>query len=172
MTGSVNIAAEGLEMEPDHSSTIDCYNWRPHIDRLSLGDYMNTIPGIELTGSRSTSTASPSRLTASCRMAVLPSGTMTRASRRSRCAAIKARIQIGWIQFNHPDLTNMFFDRDMDGVADGGFVGVGSMIDGAESQNGNDGQASLKARLIALVVRKAHSPRRRRLFANSFGCSC
>ena len=31
----------------------------------------------------------------------------------------------------------MFVDRDGDGIADGGFVGVGDMIDGTETQNGN-----------------------------------
>jgi len=43
-----------------------------------------------------------------------------------------------WIQFNHPDLTNMFLDRDTDGIANGGFVGVGTLIDGTETQNGNE----------------------------------
>jgi hypothetical protein len=37
-----------------------------------------------------------------------------------------------WIQANHPAVGTVFFDRDGNGVADGGFGGFEQMIDGAE----------------------------------------
>ena len=37
-----------------------------------------------------------------------------------------------WIQANHPIVGNVFFDRDGDGVEDGGFQGFENLIDGAE----------------------------------------
>jgi hypothetical protein len=37
-----------------------------------------------------------------------------------------------WVQANHPSVQSVFFDRDEDGVRDGGFVGFEKMIDAAE----------------------------------------
>ena len=37
-----------------------------------------------------------------------------------------------WVQANHPNVGNVFFDRDQDGDRDGGFVGFEELIDGAE----------------------------------------
>ncbi len=40
-----------------------------------------------------------------------------------------------WIQINHPDMVANFTDRDGDGRADGGFIGLPQMIDGVEVEN-------------------------------------
>jgi hypothetical protein len=37
-----------------------------------------------------------------------------------------------WVQANHPIVGNVFFDRDADGLADGGFAGLENLIDAAE----------------------------------------
>ena len=40
-----------------------------------------------------------------------------------------------WVQINHPDMVENFIDRDGDGRADGGYLGLGQLIDGLETQN-------------------------------------
>lgn len=132
----INLAAEMIEWAPttEHNRF---YDWRPHIEKLELTDFINTIPGIELTGSRQHVNAfpfTPDRY--------LQDGGAPVWNDDPRITVTSLRRHQGenpdrWIQFNHPDMSNMFVDRDGDGVADGGFVGVGDMIDGLESQNGN-----------------------------------
>lgn len=133
----INIAAENLEWCPttEHNRLSD---WRPNMERLGLLEYFNTIPGMELTGSRQHFNCFP--LTPD---RYLQDGGAPVWNDDPRVTAITLRRHQGenadrWIQFNHPDLTNMFFDRDSDGIADGGFVGVGTLIDGTETQNGNE----------------------------------
>ena len=133
----INIAAENLEWCPttEHNRLSD---WRPNMERLGLLEYFNTISGMELTGSRQHFNAfpfTPDRY--------LQDGGAPVWNDDPRITAITLRRHQGenpdrWIQFNHPDLTNMFRDRDSDGIADGGFVGVGTLIDGTETQNGNE----------------------------------
>ena len=133
----INIAAENLEWCPttEHNRL---YDWRPHMERLGITDYVNTICGMELTGSRQHFNSfpfTPDRY--------LQDGGAPVWNDDPRITAITLRRHQGenadrWIQFNHPDLSNMFVDRDADGIADGGFVGVGDMIDGTETQNGNE----------------------------------
>lgn len=133
----INLAAEMIEWAPttEHNRL---YNWAPHIEQLGLGDFINTIPGIELTGSRQHVNAFPFKPDR-----YLQDGGAPVWNDDPRITVLSLRRHQGeaadrWIQFNHPDLSNMFVDRDSDGVADGGFVGVGAMIDGLESQNGNE----------------------------------
>ncbi|MCY4189097.1 MAG: CehA/McbA family metallohydrolase, partial [Bryobacterales bacterium] len=38
-----------------------------------------------------------------------------------------------WVQVNHPDVGSVFFDRNRDGVEDGGFAGLEKLIDAAET---------------------------------------
>jgi hypothetical protein len=40
-----------------------------------------------------------------------------------------------WIQINHPDLVENLIDKDGDGLADGGYIGLGNLIDAVEVQN-------------------------------------
>ncbi len=42
-----------------------------------------------------------------------------------------------WVQINHPSVGNAFFDRNRDGVVDGGFNGLEQMLDAAEVWSGD-----------------------------------
>lgn len=131
----INIAAEHLEFAPttEHNRFFD---WEPTIKALGLESFIKTVKGIELTGSRQHFNAFPFEPDP-----LLQDGGAPIWNDDPRITALTLRRWQGeradrWIQFNHPDLSNMFIDRDGDGKADGGFVGVGGMIDGSESQNG------------------------------------
>ena len=131
----INIAAEHLEFAPttEHNRL---YDWEPTIKALGLQSYIKTVKGMELTGSRQHFNAFPFEPDP-----LKQDGGAPVWNDDPRITALTLRRWQGeradrWIQFNHPDLANMFMDRDSDGVADGGFVGVGDMIDGSESENG------------------------------------
>ncbi|OYW20830.1 MAG: hypothetical protein B7Z55_06735, partial [Planctomycetales bacterium 12-60-4] len=131
----INIAAEHLEFAPttEHNRF---YDWEPTIKALGLEAFIKTVKGIELTGSRQHINAFPFEPEP-----LKQNGGAPDWNDDPRITVLSLRRWQGeradrWIQFNHPDLSNMFIDRNSDGIADGGFVGVGSMIDGAESQNG------------------------------------
>lgn len=131
----INIAVEHLEFAPttEHNRFFD---WEPTIRALGLEPFIKTVKGVELTGSRQHFNAFPFEPDP-----LLQDGGAPVWNDDPRITALTLRRWQGeradrWIQFNHPDLSNMFIDRDGDGVADGGFVGVGAMIDGSESQNG------------------------------------
>lgn len=131
----INIAAENLEFTPttEHNRF---YDWEPTIKALGLESYIKTVKGIELTGSRQHVNAFPFEPEPLKQNAGAPDW-----NDDPRITVLTLRRWQGeradrWIQFNHPDLSNMFIDRDSDGIEDGGFVGVGGMIDGSESQNG------------------------------------
>jgi hypothetical protein len=106
----INIAVEHLEFAPttEHNRL---YDWEPTIKALGLENHIKTVKGAPVWNDDPRITALTLR--------------RWQGERADR-----------WIQFNHPDLANMFVDRNSDGVQDGGFVGVGDMIDGSESQNG------------------------------------
>jgi len=131
----INIAVEHLEFAPttEHNRLFD---WEPTIKALGLENHIKTVKGIELTGSRQHFNAFPFEPDP-----LKQDGGAPVWNDDPRITAITLRRWQGeradrWIQFNHPDLANMFTDRDNDGIADGGFVGVGGMIDGSESENG------------------------------------
>lgn len=131
----INIAAEHLEFAPttEHNRFFD---WEPTIVQLGLSPFIKTVKGVELTGSRQHINAFPFEPDP-----LLQDGGAPVWNDDPRITALTLRRWQGeredrWIQFNHPNLANMFMDRDADGKVDGGFVGVGDMIDGSESQNG------------------------------------
>lgn len=131
----INLAAEHIEFAPttEHNRFFD---WTPTIEALGLQSFIATVKGVELTGSRQHFNAFPFEPDRFQQDGGAPVW-----NDDPRVTAITLRRWQGerpnrWIQFNHPDLANMFGDRDGDGVADGGFVGVGDLIDGIESQNG------------------------------------
>lgn len=131
----INIAAEHLEFAPttEHNRL---YDWEPTIKALGLEKHIKTVKGMELTGSRQHFNAFPFEPDP-----LKQDGGAPVWNDDPRITALTLRRWQGeradrWIQFNHPDLSNMFIDRDSDGIADGGFIGVGAMIDGSESQNG------------------------------------
>ncbi|SKA84469.1 hypothetical protein SAMN02745166_01019 [Prosthecobacter debontii] len=131
----INLAVENIEFAPttEHNRF---YDWEPWIRELGLTPFVKTVKGVELTGSRQHINAFPFEPVAYAQDGGAPVW-----NDDPRITALTLRRWQGeradrWIQFNHPDLSNMFVDRDGDGLADGGFVGVGEMIDGTESQNG------------------------------------
>lgn len=131
----INIAAEHLEFTPttEHNRFFD---WEPTINALGLQSFIKTVKGVEMTGPRQHINAFPFEPVPQTQDAGAPEW-----NDDPRITALTLRRWQGerddrWIQFNHPDLSNMFVDRDEDGKADGGFVGVGQMIDGMEAQNG------------------------------------
>lgn len=131
----INIAAEHLEFAPttEHNRL---YDWEPTIKALGLENHIKTVKGMELTGSRQHFNAFPFEPDP-----LKQDGGAPVWNDDPRITALTLRRWQGeradrWIQFNHPDLSNMFVDRNGDGIADGGFVGVGDMIDGSESENG------------------------------------
>ena len=127
----INIAAEHLEFTPttEHNRL---YDWEPTIKALGLESFIKTVKGIELTGSRQHFNSFPFEPDP-----LNQDGGAPVWNDDPRITALTLRRWQGeradrWIQFNHPDMSNMFIDRDSDGIADGGFVGVGGMIDGSE----------------------------------------
>lgn len=131
----INLAVEHIEFAPttEHNRL---YDWEPMIKELGLAPYIKTVKGMELTGSRQHFNAFPFEPDP-----LLQDGGAPVWNDDPRITALTLRRWQGeradrWIQFNHPDLSNMFVDRDGDGVEDGGFVGVGELIDGTETENG------------------------------------
>jgi hypothetical protein len=131
----INIAAEHLEFAPttEHNRL---YDWEPTIKALGLDAHIKTVKGMELTGSRQHFNAFPFEPDP-----LLQDGGAPLWNDDPRITALTLRRWQGeradrYIQFNHPDLSNMFIDRDGDSIADGGFVGVGGMIDATETENG------------------------------------
>lgn len=150
----INLAAEHIEFAPttEHQRL---YDWEPYIDRLGLSRRIKTVPGIELTGSGQHFNAFPfvpdplsqnggaplwtydPRINA---IVLRNWGTPSLAagSRIDTLANARNRVELfgggpdRWVQANHPNVGNVFFDRDQDGNRDGGFVGFEELIDGAE----------------------------------------
>lgn len=132
----INLAAEQIEFAPttEHNRI---YDWRPHIERLGLAKFLQTVPGIELTGSAAHLNSFPFKPVPFTQDNGAPVW-----HKDPRIAAMTLRDWQGaepdrWIQINHPDMTANFIDSDADGKADGGFHGLATLIDGIETQNYN-----------------------------------
>lgn len=132
----INLAAEHIEFAPttEHNRFFD---WEPTIRALGLSPFVKTVKGVEMTGPRQHINAFPFEPVFGEQDNGAPVW-----NDDPRITALTLRRWQGeredrWIQFNHPDMSNMFVDRDENGKPDGGFVGVGSMIDGMEAQNGD-----------------------------------
>lgn len=130
----INLAAEGIEFAPttEHNRL---YDWRPHIDRLGLASFIQTVPGMELTGSAAHFNSFPFKPAFGTQDNGAPVW-----NKDPRIAAITLRDWQGaepdrWVQINHPDMVANFIDSDGDGGADGGFDGLATLIDGVETQN-------------------------------------
>ena len=151
----INFAAEHLEFVPttEHNRI---YDWAPLIDQLGLGARMKTVQGIELTGSGQHLNAFPLTRDPFVQNGGAPLwnydprinaimlrnwGTPTLRPEGSRYdTEANARNKVPyfgggpdrWVQANHPVVGNVFFDRDGDGVLDGGFAGFENLVDAAE----------------------------------------
>jgi hypothetical protein len=140
----INLAAEQIEFAPttEHNRL---YDWRPFIEKLGLSPFLQTVTGMELTGSRAHFNCfplTPEPYTQDNGAPVWNDDPRINAFTLRRW---QKEDPTRYIQINHPDLTNMFIDRDSDGVRDGGFVGVGPAIDGFETQNGGGADLLLGA---------------------------
>ena len=130
----INIAAEHIEFAPttEHNRL---YDWRPHIEKLGLADYVQTVAGMELTGSGPHLNSFPFKPEPFTQDNGAPVWNPD-----PRISAMTLRDWQGarpdrWIQINHPDMTLNFLDRNNDGEFDGGFTGLAELIDGIETQN-------------------------------------
>ncbi|MGD9748303.1 MAG: CehA/McbA family metallohydrolase [Verrucomicrobiales bacterium] len=130
----INLAAEGLEFAPttEHNRL---YDWRPHIERLGLAPYLNTVAGMELTGAGAHFNSFPFQPEPRWQDNGAPVW-----QKDPRLNAIVLRDFQGaeptrWIHVNHPDMVENFIDRDKDGRPDGGYKAFGQLIDGLETQN-------------------------------------
>lgn len=138
----INLAAEHIEFAPttEHNRL---YDWRPHIEKLKLTAELNTVSGLELTGSGPHLNSFPFEPVPHTQDRGAPVW-----NRDPRLNAITLRDwqkpePDRWIQINHPDMVENFIDRDGDGRADGGYLHLGQMIDAIETENGvgmNHGQ--------------------------------
>ena len=130
----INLAAEHIEFAPttEHNRLFD---WRPEIQRLNLESEIQTVSGIELTGSGAHMNSFPFKPEMRQQDNGAPEW-----NRDPRITALTLRRFQGedphrWVQINHPNMVENFFDRDSDGRIDGGFVNLSELIDGVETEN-------------------------------------
>jgi hypothetical protein len=130
----INLAAEHIEFAPttEHNRLFD---WTPTIESLGLSERISTLPGIELTGSGAHFNAFPY-----VPDPTLQDGGAPEWQKDPRLNAIVLRDFQGemperWVQLNHPDMVEDFIDWNNDGFEDGGYLGLGNLIDGAECWN-------------------------------------
>ncbi len=130
----INLAAEHIEFAPttEHNRL---YDWQPHIEKLGLAAEIQTVPGMELTGSGAHFNAFPFQPQPRTQDGGAPVWNSD-----PRITAITLRDWQGaepdrWIQINHPDMVKNFTDADGDGRLDGGFHGLATLIDGIETEN-------------------------------------
>ena len=130
----INMAAEHLEFVPttEHNRIFD---WGPTIHALGLGKFMSTVPGIELTGSGAHFNAFPFEPDPKKQDGGAPQW-----SKDPRLNAITLRHYQQsdpdrWVHLNHPKMEENFVDWNGDGLVDGGYANLGSMLDGLEVQN-------------------------------------
>ncbi|MDZ4288178.1 MAG: CehA/McbA family metallohydrolase [Prosthecobacter sp.] len=131
----INLAAEHIEFAPttEHNRL---YDWRPLINKLGLAPFIQTVPGMELTGPRAHFNSFPFTPEPYLQDGGAPVWNDDPRINAFTLRRWQKEDPTRWIQINHPDLTNLFADRDQDGISDGGFVGIGGAIDGFESENG------------------------------------
>ena len=150
----INFAAEHIEFAPttEHQRL---YDWSAQIEELGLADRIKTVPGIELTGSGQHFNAFPIKPDPLVQNGGAPlwhfdprinaitlrnwgTPTLEGGSRIDPGPNARNRTSLfgggpdRWVQANHPDVGGVFFDRDRDGIEDGGFVGLEELIDAAE----------------------------------------
>lgn len=131
----INIAAENIEFAPttEHNRI---YDWRPVIEQLGLHGEIQTVTGMELTGSAAHLNCFPLTPEPFTQDNGAPVWNAD-----PRISALTLRGWQGeredrWVQVNHPDMSFLFNDRNFDGRSDGGFNGIETMVNGMETENG------------------------------------
>ena len=155
----INLAAEHIEFAPttEHNRL---YDWTPHIQKLGLSEHLRTIIGLELTGSGAGSHHNAFPLPTPDPFAQDGGAPVFQTDPRLNVIALQ---NLGgwnpsrWVHINHPNLGEKFWDRNLDGKADGGFIGYGDLIDAIESQNfrGNDSLATAPWKITRVGPRKS-----------------
>lgn len=130
----INLAVENLEFVPttEHNRI---YDWTPHIEKLGLADELITVPGMELTGRGAHINSFPLKPVPRTQDNGAPVWEVD-----PRVNVLHLRNLGGWnpkrwTQINHPDMSENFIDRDKNKKADGGFVELGTHVNGVETQN-------------------------------------
>ncbi len=142
----INLAAEHIEFAPttEHNRI---YNWAPHIKKLGLEKHLSTIVGMELTGRGAGSHHNAFPLPGPFPYEQDGGAPAFQEDPRHNAIALQnfggwdeGQHEERWVHINHPNLAEKFWDRNLDGHADGGFIGYEKLIDAIESQNfrGND----------------------------------
>ena len=138
----INLAAEHIEFAPttEHNRL---YDWTPHIQKLGLTQHLRTIVGLELTGGGAGSHHNAFPLPTPNPYAQDGGAPVFQVDPRLNAIALQNHggwDPDRWVHINHPNLTEKFWDRNLDGKADGGFKGYEKYINALESQNfrGND----------------------------------
>jgi len=138
----INLVAEHIEFAPttEHNRL---YNWAPHIKKLGLGNQLSTIVGLELTGGGAGSHHNSFPLPSPNPYAQDGGAPVFKKDPRLNVINLQNMGDWSpdrWIHVNHPNIAEKFWDRNLDGKADGGFAGYENYIDALESQNfrGND----------------------------------
>lgn len=127
----INLVAEDIEFAPttEHNRFFD---WQPYIDQLGVSEYIATTTGIELTGGGPHLNSFPHKLKPFTQDNGAPQWVAD-----PRINALTLRGWGGadpnrWVQINHPSISRYFNDLNGDGRADGGYVGLDTMLDGME----------------------------------------
>lgn len=130
----INLVAEHIEFAPttEHNRI---YDWAPHIEALKLGNYISTIPGLELTGSGAHFNTFPLKPEPTKQDGGAPVWDPDPRINALSLRQLQGYNSQRYIQINHPDLAENFVDRDGDGAVDGGFAFLGGLIDAYETQN-------------------------------------
>lgn len=130
----MNLAAEQIEFAPttEHNRI---YDWSPHIRRLGLTNEMSTVIGMELTGSGMHMNSFPMKPVLRTQDNGAPIWNPDPRITALTLRGFQGDTPDRWIHSNHPDMITNFVDRDGDGKADGGFAGLGGMLDAMETQN-------------------------------------
>ena len=134
----INLAAEHIEFAPttEHNRI---YDWAPHIQKLGLAEHLSTIVGLELTGGGAGSHHNAFPLPAPKPYAQDGGAPVFQNDPRLNAITLQNfgghRHDERWVHINHPNLTEKFWDRNLDGKSDGGFVGYEKYIDAVETQN-------------------------------------
>lgn len=130
----INLAAEHIEFAPttEHNRI---YDWRPEIERLGLGAFLQTAIGLESTGSKAHFNAFPFEPVPFTQDNGAP---VWNADPRITALTLREWQKPEpdrWVQINHPDLFSNFFEKRPTGDIEAGYAGLVRLIDGYETQN-------------------------------------